>query len=44
MLALLLGIIVGVIIGWNWPQPVWAKAIQSRFVNFVSSSAGKSDH
>jgi len=43
MLVLLFGFVIGVLIGWNWPQPEWARDIQRRFVNFVRSTASKTD-
>lgn len=41
MLVLLIGLVIGIVIGWNWAQPPWAKSLQSRFVSFVSSSNSK---
>jgi len=28
---------VGIIIGWNWPQPEWARDIQDKIVNWARS-------
>ena len=28
---------IGIFIGWNLPQPPWAKAIQAHIVNLVRS-------
>ncbi len=35
MVRLLIGIAIGLLIGWNWPQPLWAKSLQARFVRLV---------
>ncbi|WP_281352057.1 hypothetical protein [Caldichromatium japonicum] len=35
MIQLLLGLVIGVVIGWNWPQPAWARSLQERFVKLV---------
>jgi hypothetical protein len=32
MIDTLLWIAIGAFIGWNFPQPFWAKAIQSKLV------------
>jgi hypothetical protein len=29
-------IVVGAMIGWNFPQPWWAKTIQSKIIDFFS--------
>ena len=26
---------IGIVIGWNVPQPAWAKALQDKIVDFV---------
>lgn len=44
MLNLAIGLIIGIIIGWNWPQPDWAKNIQTRLVSFVRPSSSKDDN
>lgn len=43
MLALILGLIIGILIGWNWPQPTWAKDGQARFVALVRPADKKPD-
>lgn len=30
-----IAVIVGLIIGWNLPQPSWAKSIQDKIVNKI---------
>lgn len=32
---------VGIIIGWNWPQPPWAREAQDKLVGFVKGVIGK---
>jgi len=32
MWAILFWIVVGIVIGWNLPQPAWAKSLQDRLV------------
>jgi hypothetical protein len=42
MLFALFWIIVGIVIGWNLPQPDWAKQIQERVVSaFKTITGGK---
>jgi hypothetical protein len=36
MLDILLWLAVGAFIGWNFPQPFWAKAIQTKFQEFLT--------
>lgn len=36
-IEMLLGIAVGVFIGWNLPQPSWAVAAQAKVVEWVKS-------
>lgn len=36
MLETLFWIAVGAAIGWNFPQPTWAKLLQERLVSWVS--------
>jgi hypothetical protein len=43
MITLVIGLVVGILIGWNWAQPPWAKTAQTRFISFVSSSNTKVD-
>lgn len=35
MLDTLLWIAVGAFIGWNFPQPFWAKIVQEKLVNLI---------
>jgi hypothetical protein len=32
-------ILVGAMIGWNFPQPVWARIVQSRIVDFFQKKS-----
>jgi len=32
MLETIFWILVGAFIGWNWPQPSWAKNIQEKYI------------
>ena len=41
MLTVLLLIAVGIVIGWNWPQPPWAREWQEKVVGFFRSIANK---
>lgn len=34
MFTLLVGVIIGLAIGWNLPQPQWAKDIQAKVTGF----------
>lgn len=43
-MTLLIGLVIGVLVGWNWPQPPWAKTLQDKFVNLVRSTPGKTGH
>ncbi len=43
MFTMLLFIAIGILIGWNLPQPTWAKEIQDKVVNGVRGIAGKAD-
>jgi hypothetical protein len=36
MLDIILWIVVGAFIGWNFPQPWWARSIQERIVGFFN--------
>ena len=38
MLDTLLWIAVGAFVGWNFPQPFWAKAIQTKIKSLVSKN------
>jgi hypothetical protein len=33
--ALLIGLVVGIIVGWNWTQPKVAKNVQDKFMGFI---------
>ena len=33
MIDVLIWVAVGAFIGWNFPQPFWAKAIQNKVMN-----------
>ena len=37
----LLILIIGIFIGWNLPQPVWAKALQDKLVGTIRSIGNK---
>ncbi|NKN33876.1 hypothetical protein [Marichromatium bheemlicum] len=41
MLYALLFLVVGIIIGWNWQQPPWARELQERVVGTVRSFTNK---
>lgn len=41
MLTSLFWIAVGIVIGWNLPQPAWAKQIQDRAVSLFNELTGK---
>ena len=43
MITMLLFIAIGIVIGWNLPQPPWAKEIQDKIVNSVRSITGKTN-
>jgi hypothetical protein len=36
MLDTLLWVAVGAFVGWNFPQPFWAKAIQAKIAEMIS--------
>ena len=36
MLDTILWIAVGAFIGWNFPQPEWAKVVQAKIKNLIS--------
>lgn len=38
MLENILIMFIGAFVGWNIPQPVWAKNIQNRIVNSIKKS------
>jgi hypothetical protein len=39
MIDTLFWILVGAFIGWNFPQPWWARIIQSRIVDFFQKKS-----
>jgi hypothetical protein len=41
MLVVLIALAIGIVIGWNWPQPPWAKDMQDRVVSTVQSFTKK---
>jgi hypothetical protein len=43
MLAFLVGIAVGIVIGWNLPQPDWARQMQEQVMGTVRKLTGKKD-
>ena len=42
MLEILLLIAIGIVIGWNLPQPPWARDLQDKAVQFVRDLTNKS--
>jgi hypothetical protein len=34
-MSTLLVLVVGIFIGWNLPQPAWARALQDRLVGMI---------
>ena len=43
MLTMLFFVAVGILIGWNLPQPAWAKETQDKIANAIRGIAGKAD-
>jgi hypothetical protein len=41
MFAVLIALAVGIVIGWNWPMPPWAKDTQDRIVETFRSLTNK---
>ncbi len=41
MLSILFWICVGIFIGWNLPQPDWAKSLQDKVVAMVRGTGNK---
>ncbi len=41
MLGIVFWVCVGIFIGWNLPQPAWAKEVQQRVVGFFKGLGGK---
>jgi hypothetical protein len=40
-MSTILTLLIGIFIGWNLPQPDWAKAIQDKLVSLIQSSLRK---
>jgi hypothetical protein len=43
MLDILLWILLGAFIGWNMPQPPWAKLVQAKIVSLYREKFGKKE-
>jgi hypothetical protein len=43
MWIVLFSVCVGIVIGWNVPQPAWAKSAQDKVVALFKGAADKSD-
>ncbi len=41
MLYAVFWVLVGMFVGWNLPQPPWAKELQDKVVNAVKAILGK---
>ncbi|WP_274607590.1 hypothetical protein [Thiococcus pfennigii] len=41
MFSALIILAIGIIIGWNWPQPPWARDAQAKTVAWVRSLFSK---
>ncbi|RKT44590.1 hypothetical protein [Thiocapsa rosea] len=41
MFAVIIALAIGIVIGWNWQQPPWAKDIQDRIVGTFQSFTHK---
>ena len=39
MLDILLWVVVGAFVGWNFPQPFWAKAIQEKLKGLFAKNS-----
>jgi hypothetical protein len=39
MLDTLLWIALGAFIGWNFPQPIWAKIVQAKLVDMIQKKS-----
>lgn len=37
----LITLLIGMFIGWNMPQPSWARTVQDKFVDFIHSLTRK---
>ncbi|WP_280818815.1 hypothetical protein [Thiorhodococcus minor] len=42
MTQMLIGLAIGIVVGWNWEQPAWAKGLQAKFVKLVRVGSDKS--
>jgi hypothetical protein len=40
-MSTLFWIAVGIVIGWNLPQPPWARDLQAKAVAFIKNSGSK---
>lgn len=38
MLNFIIGLLLGAFIGWNLPQPEWAKNIQSKTISYIKKN------
>jgi hypothetical protein len=38
MLEILFWVAIGAFVGWNFPQPWWAKTVQARVVDFFKKT------
>lgn len=38
MLSFIIGLLLGAFIGWNLPQPQWAKNLQSKFMTYIKDN------
>jgi hypothetical protein len=43
MWSALFWICIGIVIGWNLPQPPWAKSLQDKVVTAIRDGANKRD-
>ncbi|WP_295539660.1 hypothetical protein [uncultured Thiohalocapsa sp.] len=41
MLTILFWVAVGIVVGWNLPQPAWAKQMQARVMGVVRELTGQ---
>ena len=42
-MEMILWIIIGMFVGWNFPQPLYAKWIQAKVLNFFAKAKDLSD-
>ena len=40
-MSTLLVLVIGIFIGWNLPQPAWAKAFQDKLLGMIRGITGK---